>query len=130
MKTKLTAFIAVLAAAAIVAVPSMASGHHHVRDGIPNKWEKHFNLSLNVNQATRDQDNDGVDNMCEFKSGDSPRDADTDNDGVEDQNEADDMQCEANENENEAENEAADDDSPNSGPGNANEDNSGPGSHH
>jgi len=96
LKTKLTALIAVLAAAAIVAVPSMAGGRHHVRDGIPNGWEKHFHLSLNVNQDNRDQDNDGVDNLCEFRSQSNPRSADSNDDGQVDSQEADDAQCEAN----------------------------------
>jgi len=97
LKTKLIAFIAVLVAAAAVAGPGMASSRDHNRDQIPDKWEKRFHLSLKVDQSGRDQDRDGADNICEFQSGDSPRDADTNDDGVADQHEADEMECEADE---------------------------------
>jgi hypothetical protein len=50
-------------------------------DRIPDKWEKRFHLSLNVNQADNDQDRDGVDNLNEFQEGTNPRDRDSDNDG-------------------------------------------------
>jgi hypothetical protein len=96
LKTKLIAFIAVLVAAAAVAVPGMASSRDHNGDKIPDKWEKRFHLSTKVDQSGRDQDNDGVDNLCEFRSHDNPRDADSNNDGQMDSQEADDAQCEAN----------------------------------
>ena len=53
-------------------------------DRIPDRWERAHHLSLKVNQAKRDQDHDGLRNKAEFMAGDNPRDADTDNDGVED----------------------------------------------
>jgi hypothetical protein len=96
LKTKLIALIAVFAAAAIVAVPGMASSRDHNGDKIPDKWEKRFHLSLKVDQSGRDQDRDGADNLCEFRSHDNPRDADTNDDGVADEQEADEAQCEAN----------------------------------
>ena len=135
-KTLFIAVVGVVAAFAL-ALPGLASSHDRNRDQIPDRWERHFNLSLKVDQSGRDQDRDGLDNMCEFEHGDNPRDADTDDDGAEDREEAGDLQCEnENENENEAgevhdghrgpgggETEAPDD---NSGPS----DNSGPGSTH
>jgi len=126
LKRTLTAIAVALAAVAALAVPGLATARDHNRDRIPDKWEKHFHLSLKVDQANRDQDNDGVDNMCEFKSGDNPRDADSNNDGAEDQNDADAMECEADEQENE--NEAEDQDGDHHGSPTGTEDNSGPGS--
>jgi hypothetical protein len=69
-----------------LAVPSAASAHRRDRnhDRIPDRWERAHHLSLKVNQAKRDQDHDGLDNRQEFLAGDNPRDADTDNDGVND----------------------------------------------
>ncbi len=54
------------------------------RDGLPDKWEKRYKLSLKVNQAQRDQDADGVVNRSEYTGGTNPRKADSDNDGVDD----------------------------------------------
>jgi hypothetical protein len=75
-----------LGIAALLALPAGAAAKAKDRnhDRIPDRWERHFNLSLNVNQAHRDQDRDHLTNMAEFKAGDNPRDADSDNDGVED----------------------------------------------
>ena len=53
-------------------------------DRIPDRWEKHFHLSLKVNQAHRNQDGDKLKNRQEFLAGTNPRDADTDNDGTDD----------------------------------------------
>jgi hypothetical protein len=58
---------------------AVAKDRNH--DRIPDKWEKRFHLSLSVNQADRDQDRDGVDNLNEFQEGTNPRDRDSDNDG-------------------------------------------------
>jgi hypothetical protein len=116
-KTLFVAVVGVLAAFAL-ALPGLASSHDRNRDQIPDRWERHFDLSLKVDQADRDQDRDGLDNMCEFEHGDNPRDADTDDDGAEDRDEAGELECE---NENEA-GEVHDGDR---GPGGG--DNSGPG---
>src|SRR5689334_9717944 len=53
-------------------------------DGLPDKWERHYHLSLKVNQAQKDQDRDRVRNLDEWQDHTSPRDADTDNDGTKD----------------------------------------------
>jgi hypothetical protein len=78
-----------LAATCVAALVFPAAGMAHSqgdrnRDRIPDRWERAHHLSLNVNQAKRDQDHDGLRNMAEFTTGDDPRDADTDNDGTED----------------------------------------------
>ena len=70
---------------AVFAGPAAARDRNH--DRIPDRWEKRHHLSLKVNQARRDQDKDGLRNRAEFKAGMDPRNADSDNDGVEDGNE-------------------------------------------
>jgi hypothetical protein len=75
---------AVLAMAAVMVLPSLASAKDRNHDRIPDKWEKHFKLSLKVNQAKRDQDRDGLRNRAEFRARMNPRDADTNNDGTTD----------------------------------------------
>jgi hypothetical protein len=82
----------VLALAALPASASARSSHrthgHRVadrnRDGLPDAWERHFHLSLRVNEARRDQDHDGLDNAQEFKARLNPRSADSDGDGTPD----------------------------------------------
>jgi hypothetical protein len=84
-----------LAALALVALagPAVASAHHghgardRNRDGLPDRWERQHNLSLNVNQAHRDPDRDGLDNRNEFEHGTDPNNPDTDDNGVRDRNE-------------------------------------------
>jgi hypothetical protein len=76
-----------------LAVPAAASAHHghkardRNRDGLPDRWERQHHLSLKVNQAHRDPDRDGLDNRAEFEHGTDPRRADTDRNGVRDDNE-------------------------------------------
>jgi hypothetical protein len=81
MKRLLTALVAVVALAMLPA-SAMAKDRNH--DRIPDKWEKHFHLSLHKNQAKLDQDHDGLRNLAEFKDGTSPRKADSDKDGLDD----------------------------------------------
>src|SRR5689334_14989295 len=72
-------------AGAIVALtPSAALAKDRNHDGIPDRWEKRHGLSLDVNQATRDQDRDALGNKREFQAGLDPKDSDSDGDGVED----------------------------------------------
>ncbi|MFL5871104.1 MAG: hypothetical protein ACJ75R_08475 [Solirubrobacterales bacterium] len=70
-------------AAALIATPAQAAKDRN-HDRIPDRWEKKNDLSLKHDQAKRDQDRDGLANRGEFEAGLDPRDADTDNDGVED----------------------------------------------
>ncbi|MFY9469823.1 MAG: hypothetical protein WAP37_06890, partial [Solirubrobacterales bacterium] len=53
-------------------------------DGISDRWEKKHRLSLRVNQSRRDQDKDGVANLCERQAGTHPRRKDSDRDGKRD----------------------------------------------
>jgi hypothetical protein len=73
-------------AAALVAMlvlAGTASARDRNHDHIPDKWEKHFHLSLRVNQARRDQDHDGVKNLAEFRHGTNPRRANSSDSGRE-----------------------------------------------
>ena len=66
----------------VMAGPAVAKDRNH--DRIPDRWEKRHRLSLNVNQARRDQDGDHLRNLAEFRAGDNPRNADSDGDGIPD----------------------------------------------
>jgi len=80
----MTWFALALPALALLAMPSLAAAKDRNHDHIPDRWEKRHNLSLNVNQARRDQDGDHLRNRAEFLAGDNPRDRDSDNDGIAD----------------------------------------------
>jgi hypothetical protein len=80
----LAVVLAALAGIMVLALPAAASARDRNHDRIPDKWEKHYNLSLKVNQAHRNQDGDSLKNRQEFRAGTDPRDADTNNDGTED----------------------------------------------
>jgi hypothetical protein len=82
-----TRFVAVIAAvlvASLFALPALASSRDGNGDRISDRWEARYDLSLNKNQAPRDQDKDGVKNLAEYKDGTNPREADTDADGTTD----------------------------------------------
>jgi hypothetical protein len=77
-----------LAVLALLALPSLAAAaKDRNHDKIPDRWEKQHNLSLNVNQARRDQDSDNLVNLKEFRGGMDPRDGDSDDDGIDDSDE-------------------------------------------
>jgi hypothetical protein len=71
-----------LGAFALLAMPGIAAAKDRNHDRIPDRWEKRHHLSLQVNQAHRDQDGDQLANLGEFKAGDNPRNDDSDGDGV------------------------------------------------
>jgi hypothetical protein len=73
---------ALIGALAMLALPSVAAAKDGNHDRIPDRWEKRHHLSLNVNQAGRDQDRDHLRNRAEFLADDNPRDRDSDDDGV------------------------------------------------
>jgi hypothetical protein len=81
MDTKLCAAFA-LGALAFPGAALAAKDRNH--DGIPDRWERHYHLSLHVKQGKRDQDRDRVRNVDEWRDHTSPRDADSDNDGTRD----------------------------------------------
>lgn len=78
----MTWFALALGALALLAMPSLAAAKDRNHDRIPDRWEKHHNLSLKVNQARHDQDGDHLRNRAEFLAGDNPRDRDSDDDGI------------------------------------------------
>ena len=85
-KIKLLLFGVVLAALLAVPGAAMARSRDRDHDKLPDKWEKKFHLSTHRNSAKGDPDRDGLNNLGEFRAGTNPRDADTDNDGINDAN--------------------------------------------
>jgi hypothetical protein len=83
-KTRTIAVVAGVLAALVMAIPSLAAPRDVNNDRIPDRWEQRHNLSLNVNQAPRDQDRDGLRNLREYRERTDPRDADSDGDGTDD----------------------------------------------
>jgi hypothetical protein len=83
------ALAASLAVAASLLVTSVASAHGNDRnrDRIPDRWEKQHHLSLTVKQTRRDQDHDGLNNLGEYRANTDPRDSDSDDDGIGDEQE-------------------------------------------
>jgi hypothetical protein len=81
--------VAALGVLAMLALPAVAAAKHRDRnhDGIPDRWEKRHHLSLKVNQAHRNQDHEGLNNLEEFEHGTNPQKADTDGDGLTDSQE-------------------------------------------
>jgi hypothetical protein len=73
-----------LAVAASLALAGGAFARDRNHDRIPDKWEKRHHLSLHHKQGGRDQDHDGLKNRGEFRARLNPRDADTDDDGIDD----------------------------------------------
>ena len=51
-------------------------------DGMPNIWEEANGLAPTVDDASLDPDNDGSNNLAEFKANTNPQDNDTDDDGL------------------------------------------------
>lgn len=108
-RISLRTLIALAAVLALAAVPAVAQAHQgstsgkskkhrkHAKkratkadrnaDGLTDSWERHFGLSLKVDQSGRDQDHDGLKNKQEFKAGTNPCDRDSDDDGVGDKHE-------------------------------------------
>lgn len=78
----MTWFALALGALALLVVPGLAAAKDRNHDHIPDKWEKKHHLSLQANQAHKNQDGDRLRNRAEFLSGDNPRDADSNDDGV------------------------------------------------
>ncbi len=83
----MTWFALALGALALLAMPSLAAAKDRNHDRIPDKWEKKHHLSLKVNQARLDQDRDHLRNRAEFLAGFNPRDKDSNDDGVMDDDE-------------------------------------------
>jgi hypothetical protein len=63
---------------------AMAKSRDRDHDKLPDKWEKKFHLSTHKKSAKGNPDRDGLNNLGEFRSRTSPRDKDSDNDGIRD----------------------------------------------
>lgn len=94
MKKRLIAAAVGVMAALLVAIPGVASPSDGNADGLPDRWEKRHDLSLNVKQGKKNQDGDGLRNRGEYKQGTDPRDPDTDDDGTVDGEDAEPGECE------------------------------------
>jgi hypothetical protein len=81
-KNLVLAVMLAVAASLMLASGAFAKDRNH--DRIPDKWEKRHHLSMKHKQGRRDQDHDGLKNRGEFRAHLNPRDADTDDDGVDD----------------------------------------------
>ncbi len=81
MKSRRLLLLALAAALALLALPAVSQARDRNHDGLPDKWEKHFHLSLHSNQANRDPDHDRVDNANEFRERTNPRKRDTNGNG-------------------------------------------------
>jgi hypothetical protein len=84
MRRHLLTALLLLAAVLLLPAAAQARGKDRNHDRIPDRWERAHHLSLKVKQTKKDQDRDGLNNLREFKAATDPRDADTDDDGVED----------------------------------------------
>ncbi len=71
----------------LFAAGASANGRDANRDRIPDRWEKRHGLSLKVKQTFRDQDKDGFKNRAEWRAKTDPKDPDSDDDGVKDDDE-------------------------------------------
>lgn len=79
-----TIIAAVLVGSLIAAVPAQARTKDRNRNHIPDRWERSHHLPVSSNQARRDPDRDGLNNLAEYRSKTNPRRKDTDRDGVSD----------------------------------------------
>ena len=78
---------AIMAALLVLPAGALAKSRDRDHDRMPDKWEKSHHLNVRANDARKDPDRDHVSNLAEYQRGTDPRDADTDDDGTEDDNE-------------------------------------------
>jgi len=84
LKTMAASLMAVAAATAF-ALPAQAAAADGDRDGMPDRWERHYGLNPSSRADARlDRDGDGLINRLEFRLRGNPRDEDTDDDGQDD----------------------------------------------
>jgi hypothetical protein len=78
---RLLASLALLTmAAALTASPALARDH----DKLPDRWERKHHLNVKKNDARRDRDHDGLNNLREYRAHTNPRKKDSDRDGLKD----------------------------------------------
>ena len=86
MLRRLTLALAAVAALLLMTAAA-ADARDRNNDRIPDRWEKRHDLSLKVKQTKQDQDRDGMKNLAEFRAKMDPRDDDSDDDGIGDEDE-------------------------------------------
>ena len=84
---KVKLLVGAVAAFAVLALPAGAMARDRDHDKMNDRWEARHGLNIHRNDAAGDPDKDGLKNLGEFRARTNPRDADTDNDGIEDGNE-------------------------------------------
>ena len=77
-----------LSSALLAAAPASAALVDSDGDRMPDRWERVHDLRPFVDDASRDLDRDGLDNLAEFRRGARPEAEDTDHDGADDGDEA------------------------------------------
>ncbi|HYZ29123.1 MAG TPA: hypothetical protein VE570_08730 [Thermoleophilaceae bacterium] len=78
---------AITAALLVLPAGALAKSRDRDHDRMPDKWEKRHHLNVRANDARKDPDHDHLSNLAEFQRQTDPRDADTDDDGIDDENE-------------------------------------------
>ncbi len=73
-------------------VPAVAAARDSDGDGMPNRWERAHGLDPFRANARGNPDADGLRNLREFVNGTDPQDADTDDDGLTDGTELNDVE--------------------------------------
>jgi hypothetical protein len=81
---KLKLFVGAVVAFAVLALPAGAMARDRDHDKMNDRWEARHGLNTHRNDAKGDLDKDGLKNLGEFRARTNPRDADSDNDGIED----------------------------------------------
>jgi len=66
----------VVGAGLALAAPAQAVGRDTDGDGMPDRWERKYNLNWKKPNARGDADHDGIRNIREFRLGLNPRRAD------------------------------------------------------
>jgi hypothetical protein len=77
-------WVALVALALAFPATASASRGDRDHDKMSDRWERAHHLNTHRNDARRDPDHDGLRNLAEFKNGTDPRNADSDDDGVDD----------------------------------------------
>jgi hypothetical protein len=72
---------------ALLVVPAAAQARDRDGDKLPDRWEKKYKISTKTKSGKKDPDRDGLTNRGEYRAKTNPRRADTDRDGIRDDDE-------------------------------------------
>ncbi|MEA2403977.1 MAG: hypothetical protein QOE08_624 [Thermoleophilaceae bacterium] len=81
---KLKLFVSAVVAFGVLALPAGAMARDRDHDKMNDRWEARHGLNTHRNDAAGDPDKDGLKNLGEFRAHTNPRDADSNNNGIED----------------------------------------------